>query len=232
MNIKDLFEKGEEGKLTYEQFDALAKESGAKFKDLSDGQYVSKSKYEADLKSAAENAVSLETRISELNSTIATRDEDLANLQKQLEEAGADSKKLAEVSNSFTDLQAKYDKDIKDYQSKMEQQAYEFAVKDYTNTLKFSSKAAKRDFTNAMIARRLQMEGNKLIGADDFRTVYAEENDDAFYKEPEVVPEPTPVEPAPAKEAEPVPTIVASTQGAGKPEDSFGFHFTGVRAKE
>ena len=44
--ITDFFDKAENGTLTYEQFEAMSKESGAKFADLSDGKYVSKSKYD------------------------------------------------------------------------------------------------------------------------------------------------------------------------------------------
>lgn len=232
MNIKELFEKGEEGKLTYEQFEALAKESGAKFKDLSDGQYVSKGKYETDLKSAQDSATSLEEQIANLNSTITTRDADLADLQKKLEEAGADTQKLAELGQNFTDLQNKYEADVANYKAQMDRQAYEFAVREYANTQKFSSKAAKRDFTQAMLDKNLQMEGSKLIGADDFVEIYAKENDDAFYKEPPKV-EPPKAEPLKEEpKEEPVPTFVAPTQGQSKPNDDFGFNFSGVRAKE
>ena len=51
MNIKEIFDKAENGTLTFEQFDSLAKEGNAKFADLSEGNYVSKSKYEDDLSS-------------------------------------------------------------------------------------------------------------------------------------------------------------------------------------
>ena len=228
--IKEFFEKGEDGKLTYEEFEALTKEAGAKFKDLSTGQYVSIGKYESDLKSAQDNATALQEQIDNLNGTITTRDADLEALQKQVEAAKGDAEKLAELGQSLTDLQTKYEADVKNYQSQMQQQAYEFAVKEYANTQKFSSKAAKRDFTQAMIAKKLQMEGNQLIGADDFKSIYEQENDDAFYKEPEVVPEPEPVVEEPKEE--PVPTFVASTQGQTKPNEDFGFHFSGVRAKQ
>lgn len=229
--LKEFFDKGEDGKLTYEEFEALTKEAGAKFKDLSTGQYVSIGKYESDLKSAQDNATALQEQIDNLNGTIATRDEDLANLQQKVAEAEGDAQKLAELGQSLTDLQTKYEADVKNYQSQMAQQAYEFAVKDFANTKKFSSKAAKRDFTQAMIARGLQMEDGKLIGAEDFVDIYSKENDDAFYKEPEVVPQPEPVKEEAPKE-EPVPTFVASTQGQVKPNEDFGFHFSGVRAKQ
>ena len=238
MNIKDLFDKAENGILTYDQFEALAKENGLKFADLSDGKYVSKSKYESDLKAVNQQVETLNGQIETLNGTITTRDEDLANLQKQLELAGEDKTKLDALNASMSELQAKYDADTKSYQDKLRQQSYEFAVKEYANTQKFTSKAAKRDFIKAMIDRNLQMEGDKLIGGDDFRAVYAQENDDAFYveKEPEPTPEPTPAPeptPEPTVEPAPIPTFVASTSGAPQSdEDSFDFGFVGVRAHE
>ena len=238
MNIKDLFDKAENGILTYDQFEALAKENGLKFADLSDGKYVSKSKYDSDLKAVNQQVETLNGQIETLNGTITTRDEDLANLQKQLEQAGEDKTKLAELSTSMSDLQAKYEADTKSYEDKLRQQSYEFAVKEYANSQKFTSKAAKRDFIKAMIDKGLSMEGDKLIGGDDFREAYAVENDDAFFvekepeptPEPEVTPEPTP---EPTDIPAPIPTFVASTSGApSADEDSFDFGFTGVRAHE
>lgn len=236
MNIKDLFDKAENGILTYEQFEALSKEGGYKFADLSDGKYVSKSKYDADIKSCNQQIETLNGQVETLNSTITTRDGDLANLQKQLELAGEDKAKLDALNASMGELQTKYDNDTKSYQEKLQRQSYEFAVKDYANTQKFTSKAAKRDFIKAMIDKNLQMEGDKLIGGDDFREAYAVENDDAFYvdREPEPIAEPTPEPtPEPTEVTAPIPTFTASTSGApSADEDSFDFGFVGVRARE
>ena len=227
MNIKELFDNAENGTLTYEQFETLAKENSAKFTDLSDGKYVSKSKYESDLKAKDVLIETANGQIENLNQTIATRDNDLVALQNQLTEAGQDATKLADLNTQFNGLQAKYDNDIKEYQNKMSQQAYEFAVKEFANTKKFTSQAAKRDFTQAMINKGLQMEGNKLIGGEDFVAIYATENADAFYVEPEPKPEPKPV-PKPA----PVPEIVAPTPGPApaNSDTGFQFNFQGVRA--
>lgn len=228
--IKDFFDKAENGTLTYEQFEAMSKESGAKFADLSDGKYVSKSKYDSDLKAVNAQVETLNGQIENLNGTITTRDADLVELQKQLEAAGEDATKLAELGTNLTNLQAKYDADTKAYQDRLDQQSYEFAVKEYANTQEFSSKAAKRDFVKAMIDRKLQMEGDKLIGADDFKSVYATDNSDAFVTpKPEPTPEPQ-LEPQPKV---PVPTMVASTPGTSSVEDDgFQFGFVGVRAHE
>lgn len=230
MNIKDVFAKAENGTLNYEQFETIVKENELKFADLSEGKYVSKSKYDADIKAVNAQVETLNGQIEDLNTTITTRDTDLSDLQKRLEVAGQDATKLAEVTGQFESLQAKYAADTQAYQDKIKQQSYEFAVKEFANTKKFSSQAAKRDFTQAMINRNLQMEDNKLIGGEDFVALYAKENADAFYVEPEPTPEPTPA-PEPQKQI-PAPIITAPTPGPSDDGNSgFGFNFTGVRPR-
>ncbi len=105
MNIKEIFDKAENGALTFEQFEAIAKDGGAKFTDLSEGKYVSKSKYDDDIGSK-------DTSIEQLNGTIAQRDKDLADLQTKLKEAGTDTSKLAELQTNFDTLEAKYKSDM------------------------------------------------------------------------------------------------------------------------
>lgn len=219
MNIKELFEKAENGTLNYEQFEAAAKAGNAKFTDLNEGQYVSKHKYEGDLKAK-------DAEITTLNTTIGTRDVDLEDLKKKLAEAGADADKLASLTNDFTALQSKYDADTKQYQERLNKQAYEFAVREFAGTKKFSSQAARRDFTQSMIAENLKFKDGKILGAEDFVKSYTESNADAFVVE-------TP-DPAPATPAAPLPQFVAPTPG-GQPApvdaNAFAeaFHFTGVR---
>lgn len=186
MNIKEVFDKAENGALTYDQFIQIA--SGAKFTDLSEGQYVSKQKYTDELNS-------LNTRIDSLNETIGSRDTDLAALQEQLKTAGTDSEKLNEVTTKLTDLQSRYDKETKAYQKQLQEQAYDFAVKEFANSKQFSSKAAKRDFIGAMKAKGLKLEDGKILGAEDFVTLYSAENSDAFAVTTPEPPVPTPTEP-------------------------------------
>lgn len=220
MNIKELFEKAENGTLTYEQFEAAAKEGNAKFVDLSEGTYVSKHKYTSDIQAKDE-------QINTLNETISTRDSDLTDLKTKLEAAGADSDKLATLTNDFTALQSKYTEDTKAYEAKLSKQAYEFAVREFAGTKKFTSQAAKREFERSMIAENLKFKDGKIIGADDFVTSYTENNADSF-----VVDAPTP-EPEPAAPAAPLPQFVAPTSGGSAPAEGNAFvdafHFTGVR---
>ena len=95
MKIKEVFAQAEDGTLTYEQFQKIVKEANAKFADLSEGEYVSKGKYDDEL-------ASLNAQIETLNGTIGTRDTDLEALKQQLAEAGTDAEKLSTLSNDFT----------------------------------------------------------------------------------------------------------------------------------
>ena len=228
-NLKEIFEKAEDGVLTYEQFETLAKEAGAKFADLSDGKYVSKSKYDADLKAKDTQLESITGQVDNLNQTVATRDEDLRNLQKQLEEAGQDASKLSELNTQFNALQQQYENDVKAYQDKMQKQAYEFAVKEFAGTKQFSSNAAKREFISTMTARNLQMEDGKILGRDDFFEKYAEENPDAL--KVELPPQPiVDTEPEPEPIVPDIPTFVGATPGPDYEEDAeFDFGFQGIR---
>lgn len=211
MTVKEIFDNAENGTLTWEQFQTAM--GTAKFVDLSEGNYVSKRKYDDDI-------TSKDSQISTLNSTIGERDKDLAGLKKQLTEAGTDAEKLTQLTGEFDTLKNKYDADTKSFKAQLKKQAYEFAVKDFANSKKFTSKAAKRDFIQSMIAKDLKYEDNKIIGADDFVTMYSAENADAFAIESNNEPQ--------------KPQFVAPTQGSEptpQEQNAFlnAFHFTGVR---
>ena len=218
MTIKELFDKGENGMLTYEKFEALSKENGLKFADLSTGAYVSKDKFDNEV-------ASKDSQINTLNDTIKSRDKDLKDLKAQLKEAGTDTQKLADLETQLGNLQSQYKTDTENYKAQLSKQAYEFAVKDFANSKKFSSNAAKRDFVSSMIAKDLKMEGDKIIGADDFVSMYSNENADAFIVE------------QPKQEAQTPPPTFSKTvnpnteQPQTNPTNPFGFHFSQVRPK-
>ena len=220
MTIKELFDKAENGTLTFTQFEELAKANNAKFADLSTGAYVSKDKFDNEVSSR-------EGTINKLNETIKERDKDLKNLKTQLTEAGTDSEKLAELQTQFGNLQTQYKNDTDNYKSQLSKQAYEFAVKDFANSKKFSSNAAKRDFINSMIAKELKMEGDKILGADDFVTAYSTDNADAFVVEKQEQEQPS--QPKPQFSQSVNPNMQQPQQPAG--DNPFGFHFAQVRPK-
>jgi len=220
VNIKELFDKAENGTLTWDQFEASAKASGAKFTDLSEGKYVDKRKFEDEIKSK-------EDSINQLNETISKRDADLNDLKTQLANAGTDADKLAKLQTDFDSLQGKYTSDMEAYQQKLATQQYEFAVKEFANGRKFTSNAAKRDFTSAMIGASLKFDNGKIMGADDFVKSYSEENADAFVKEDEggQTPPPEPTQPKPHFAG---PTS-GSNSGSEPKSSVFGFNFNPIR---
>ena len=191
MEIKELFDKAENGTLTYEQF--VEASGKAKFVDLSEGGYISANKHEDEL-------AKLNSQIKTLNETVETRDADLKDLQTKLKDAGADADKLSALSTDLTNLQEKYETDTKNYQDLLSKQAYEFAVKEFANEYKFTSKAAKKDFIREMTSADLKMDEKGIVGAKDFYERYAEDNKDAFVVETE------PVEPS-----KPIPQLTTST---------------------
>lgn len=178
--LKELFDKAENGTLTYEQFAAASKASGLKLADLAKGEYVAKKKYEDDL--GSKDAI-----IADLNATIDTRNSDIKSIQEKLDKAGTDSAMIENLSAELTSLQNKYDSATKEYQDKLNRQAYEFAVKDFASNQAFSSNAAKRDFINSMLSKNLPMENGNIMGASDYMAEYAKDNSDAFVakKDPE-----------------------------------------------
>lgn len=216
MTIKELFEKSQEP-LTYDAFEKLMKESGAKFADLSEGNYVSKDKFDNEI-------ASKDGQINSLNDTIKARDKDLKDLKTQLKEAGTDAEKLTDLETQLGNLQSQYKQDTDNYKAQLSKQAYEFAVKDFANSKKFSSNAAKRDFIKSMIDKKLKMEGDKILGADDFVTAYSTDNADAFIVEEE---KKEPEQPKPQFSNSVNPDIQQKQDNA----NPFGFNFIGVRPR-
>ena len=171
--LKELFDKAENGALTYAEFAEAVKSGGLKLADLSKGEYVAKKKYEDDL--TAKDSI-----IADLNATIDTRNTDLKSIQEKLDKAGTDSAMIENLSGELSELKAKYDNATTEYQNKLSKQAYEFAVKEFAGEQSFSSNAAKRDFINSMLAKELPMENGNIMGAKDYMAEYAKENSDAF----------------------------------------------------
>lgn len=199
MTIEEIFEQSEDGLLTFEEFMELAGEEKCKFVDLSGGEYVSSNKHSSEVEN-------LKKQIETLNEQLDSRNADLSSLQEQLKEAGEGYVEIDALNGALKDLQGKYEQDINDYKAQLKKQEYEFAAKEYANTKKFSSNAAKRDFTQSLISKGLEMKDGEIVGVEDFAKNYSMENEDAFFTEPKA-PEPEPAAP-------PKPTFISSTPGA------------------
>ena len=185
-----------------------------RFADLSEGAYVSRSKYD-------DKVNSLTQQVTDLQGQITQRDTDLAGLNERLTAAQADAGQLAEAQKQLSKLQSKYDTDSKAWEAKNAAQAYEYEIRNRANELKFSSAAAKKEFIREAIAQQFKQDGETLMGYTDFVTKYREADPGAFVQD---VPEPTP-----APEPEPAPTIVLPSGKTAGNKSGFNFHFTGVR---
>lgn len=225
MTLKELLEEAinEDGTLTIEGIEAAAKANNVKFADLNEGKYVSKHKYDDDIKAK-------DTEINGLNETLKSRDTDLTDLQSKLAEAGTDAEKLSALSTNLSTLQTKYDEDTKALQEQLSNQAREFAIREYAGTKQFSSAAARRDYISTMKKSDLiKLDKNgELKGLTDFDEDYSKENQDAFISEEDYgVDDYSP--------DDSLPMFVNSTQGTydSNPDPTGGFaesfHFTPVR---
>lgn len=114
------------------------------------------------------------------NTDIAQRDTDLATLQEKLKNAGADANKLSNLQTDFDTLQQTYNTAKADYEKQLAEQAYDFAIKENSGKLKFSSNSAKKAFMSALKAKNLSMENGKILGFDDFVNAYKEQDAGAF----------------------------------------------------
>lgn len=129
------------------------------------------------------------------NTDIAQRDTDLATLQEKLKNAGADATKLSNLQTDFDTLQQTYNTAKADYEKQLAEQAYDFAIKENSSKLKFSSNSAKKAFMSDLKAKKLSMENGKILGFDDFVDAYKEQDAGAFITE---TTEPENTEPKPS----------------------------------
>jgi Phage minor structural protein GP20. len=118
----------------------------------------------------------------------------LAALKEQLAKSGTDQSALKDLQNKFDNLTNTYATDKTNYEKKLAEQKYEFAVKEKVNSIKFTSNSAKKAFLQDVINKKLQMEGDTLLGFDDFVNAYKEQDSSAFYVDkPDEPNEPKPI---------------------------------------
>lgn len=191
-----------------------------RFADLSEGGYVSNEKYNSQVNTLNQQVTDLQTQLSQ-------RDIDITGLQERLAGAQADATKLKDMQTELTGLKTKYATDQQTWAANVAKQRKEFMVRERANGLQFSSAAAKRDFLSQADGKDFQLDGETLMGYEDFLTKYKIENPGAL-----VDPESKPPEGGSGEAGKKPPQIVLPK--AQKPDGDkavFGFHFNGVRPK-
>ena len=144
-----------------------------------------------DIGNAKAKADTLNEQITALNEQIKQRDADLTAMRDKLTAAQADAGKLTEAQTALSDLQAKYAADQKAWDEQKAAQAYEFAVKSKAGELKFSSNAAKNDFIRSAIEKGMKLDGDTILGFEDFKKAYMDADPTAFVPEEPAKPSPT-----------------------------------------
>ena len=114
---------------------------------------------------------------------IKQRDTDLADLKQKLADAGTDAETLKNLQTEFDTLKTNYANAQADYQKQLNKQAYEFAIKEKTNGLQFTSNSAKKAFLSDALAKNLTMDNGNILGFDDFVSAYKEQDAGAFVVE-------------------------------------------------
>lgn len=144
-----------------------------------------------DIGSAKTKSDSLTEQLTALNAQITQRDADMTALREKLTAAQADAGKLAEAQTALSDLQAKYAADSQAWDEQKAAQAYEFAVRTRAAELKFSSNAARNDFIRSALEKKMQLDGDLILGFDDFAKAYREADPTAFAADEPKAPAPT-----------------------------------------
>lgn len=132
-----------------------------------------------------EKLSSAESAKTKLQEDLKNRDEDLANVKKELEEAGEDAKKLEDLTEKLKTLQNDYSEQQKKYTKQLDDQKYEFAIKELASGLKFSSNSAKKSFLRDLMENKLSMKDEEVLGFKDFVDKYKEQDAGAFVVEDE-----------------------------------------------
>ncbi len=144
-----------------------------------------------DIGSAKAKSDGLTEQITALNAQITQRDADLTAMREKLTAAQADAGKLTEAQTALSDLQAKYAADSQAWDAQRAAQAYEFAVRSKAGELKFTSNAARNDFIRSAIETGMKMDGDTILGFDDFMKKYKEADPAAFAADEPKAPAPT-----------------------------------------
>lgn len=144
-----------------------------------------------DIGSAKSKTDALTEQINALNEQIKARDADMTALREKLTAAQADAGKLADAQTALTNLQEKYAADQKAWDAQKAAQAYEFAVKSKAGELRFSSNAARNDFIRSALEKKMQLDGDRILGFDDFAKAYREADPSAFAADEPSAPTPT-----------------------------------------
>lgn len=124
-----------------------------KLANLASGEFVSKQKY-----------IDKENEVNTLNSELSTLKEEIKNTD------------VEGLKNKIKELEDNSAKEIEKIKT-------ESAAKELMNNYKFSSKLAQESALSRLLAKNLKLEGDKLLGADDYMKTLMNDYPEAFVTE-------------------------------------------------
>lgn len=161
--LKKLFgttKEGEEPKaMTYAELEAaIEKDKNIKIVNLTDGEYVSKSKLDANI----EELKGVKQQLNDANAQINSfKDQDVEGIKQKVSE-----------------WETKYNTDTQALNDKLAAQARSHAEELFLTGYKFSSKAAKKGVLDELRAKKFQVDENgTILGAKEFMKSLMEDED-------------------------------------------------------
>jgi len=138
----------------------------------------------------AENDADLEREKAKTNQAkadFAGAQQQLADRDKDLEQLRTKAGDSAAIQQQLAELQQKYDADTNALNAKLAERDYADAITRAIagKALKFSSKAAERDFIASVKEKKLELKDGELTGLDDFIKAQRESDPEAFAPEKE-----------------------------------------------
>ena len=132
----------------------------------------------ADLEREKAKTTAAKADLAAAQAQIADRDKDLETLKATAGDAEANKKALEE-------LQGKYSTETAQLKAQIADRDYADAItRAITGKgLKFSSKAAERDFISSVNEKKLELKDGELVGMDDFIKAQREADPEAFAPE-------------------------------------------------
>jgi len=171
-------------------------------------------------KAKTDKTQEIENLKTELKTTKETLDQ--ANVQiKNFEgmDVAAKDKAIKEWETKYSDLEANAKTEREANENTLKQQAYEFKLSEATGQLKFPNELTKKAFMNELKSKNLPLEGEKILGFDDYIKEIGEQNPGMFITDAAPV------------EGTNIPTLVAPTGGQANLDTGMNFNFTTVRPK-
>lgn len=125
-----------------------------------------------------------EENYNKLKEDAKARDSDLKKLQEKLKSSNSDSEVVEKLTKELDEMKEKYKKANEEHEKALSERAYEFSIRELANSLSFSSNAAKKSFVNEAISKKLSMDGDKILGFDDFVKEFKESDPNALREAP------------------------------------------------